>query len=108
MKSSVLSVAAVAAFALAVAASPVAAATEADIQRVIDAHAGGTAVVPPGAYDIGATVFVPSDTKLVLKGCRLRMRDGAVCPMFRNRSSPAWTGFPSRGSRSATSAGGRS
>lgn len=60
--------------------------TEADIQRVIDAHAGGTAVVPPGAYDIGATVFVPSDTKLVLKGCRLRMRDGAVCPMFRNRT----------------------
>lgn len=60
--------------------------TEADIQRVIDASAGGTAVVPPGVYDIGATVFVPSDTKLVLKGCRLRMRDGAVCPMFRNRT----------------------
>ena len=59
--------------------------THADIQRLIDASIGGCAVLPPGDYEIGETIWIPSHTHLVLEGCRLRMKDGVLAQMFKNR-----------------------
>jgi len=72
---------------LAVAANGVAAEirTHEDIQRLVDASVGACAVVPPGDYEIGDTIWIPSRTHLVLEGCRLRMKDGVFAQMFKNR-----------------------
>jgi len=59
--------------------------THADIQRLIDASIGKSAILPPGDYEIGETVWIPSHTHLVLEGCRLRMKDGTITQMFKNR-----------------------
>jgi hypothetical protein len=59
--------------------------THADVQRLIDASIGGRAVLPPGDYEVGETIWIPSHTHLVLEGCRLRMKDGVLAQMFKNR-----------------------
>ena len=41
-------------------------------------------MLPPGQYEISKTVLLPSHTSLMLGGCRLRMKDGVIAPMFRN------------------------
>lgn len=58
--------------------------TDKDIQAIVDANVGGVAVLPPGQYEISKTVLLPSHTSLMLGGCRLRMKDGVIAPMFRN------------------------
>ncbi len=58
--------------------------TDRDVQAVVDANVGGTAVLPPGRYEMAKTVLLPSHTRLVLGGCTLRMKDGVMVPMFRN------------------------
>ena len=81
-------------FCIAVAAAVISAAAEnamtnrlthIDVQQLIDASVGKTAVLSPGDYEIGETIFVPSHTHLVLEGCRLRMKDGSITQMFKNR-----------------------
>ena len=59
--------------------------TDADIQRLVDGSVGKRAVLPPGDYEISRTIRIPSHTHLFFGNCRLRMRDGAIAPMFRNR-----------------------
>lgn len=58
--------------------------TENDIQRIVDASVGGTAVIPPGRYEIAKSVILPSGTNLKLAGCHLRMKDGVFAMMFKS------------------------
>jgi len=45
---------------------------------------GETTVVLTGNYLIDKTVYIPSNTTLLLKDCHLRLADGVYCNMFRN------------------------
>ena len=45
---------------------------------------GQTTVVLTGNYLIDKTVYIPSNTTLLLKDCHLRLADGVYCNMFRN------------------------
>ncbi len=45
---------------------------------------GETTVVLTGNYLIDKTIYIPSNTTLLLKDCHLRLADGVYCNMFRN------------------------
>ena len=45
---------------------------------------GQTTVVLTGNYLISDTIYIPSNTTLLLKDCHLRLADGVYCNMFKN------------------------
>lgn len=48
---------------------------------------GQTTVVITGNYLISDTIYIPSNTTLLLKDCHLRLADGVYCNMFKNEHS---------------------
>ncbi len=45
---------------------------------------GQTTVVLTGNYLVSDTIYIPSNTTLLLKDCHLRLADGVYCNMFKN------------------------
>ncbi|MBQ9734886.1 MAG: hypothetical protein IJV95_03395 [Clostridia bacterium] len=55
----------------------------ADLIKDVKAE-GQTTVVIAGNYLISDTIYIPSNTTLLLKDCHLRLADGVYCNMFKN------------------------
>ncbi|MCQ2385514.1 MAG: glycosyl hydrolase family 28 protein [Clostridia bacterium] len=61
--------------------------TDRDLQNAIEEaeRTGKHLLTVTGMYDISHTVLLPSDFTLVLSDCHLRMTDGSMAQMFRNK-----------------------